>query len=143
MTGYTIAVTCESPFDQTLAAVRAGLAETGFGVITEVDLSATLRQKIGAEIPAEVILGACNPRFAYQAITAEPSVAALLPCNVVVRSLGAGATLVEAFDPAAMAALADGHDAALADVAVQVRERLRMALNAVVAPPATAERTES
>jgi uncharacterized protein (DUF302 family) len=142
MAGYTLTVTCASPFDQTLSAVRARLAEAGFGVITEIDLSATLRQKIGAEIPAEVILGACIPRFAYQAITADPSVAALLPCNVVVRSLAAGSTVVEAFDPAAMAALADDHHAALADIAAQVRQRLRMALNAVAAPSA-AEQTES
>jgi uncharacterized protein (DUF302 family) len=142
MTGYTMTVTCGSPFDQALAAVRAALAEAGFGVITEIDLRATLREKAGADIPAEVILGACNPRFAYQAITAEPSVAALLPCNVVVRSLGAGTTLVEAFDPAAMAALASGHDGALEDIAAEVRQRLMMALTAIAAPSTAAARTE-
>ena len=133
-----MAVTCASPFGETLAAVRAGLAEAGFGVITEVDLSATLRQKIGADVPAEVILGACNPRFAYEAITAEPSIAALLPCNVVVRSAG-DSTVVEAFDPAAMAALAAGEDGVLADLAVKVRQRLSMALARVSTPAGQTE----
>ena len=102
MSGYTIQTMCELPFEGAVSAVRAELSKAGFGVITEIDLSATLRQKIGAEVPAEVILGACNPRYAHRAITVDPSVAALLPCNVVVRSLGDRATLVEAFDPAAM-----------------------------------------
>ena len=68
MPGYTIQATCELPFQETVAAVRAELGKFGFGVITEIDLRATLRQKIGAEIPDEVILGACNPRFAHRAI---------------------------------------------------------------------------
>src|SRR5262249_50065230 len=109
MSGYTIQATCELPFEDALAAVRAELEKVGFGVITEIDLRATLRQKTGAETPAEVSLGACTPRSAPRAITADPSVAALLPCNVVVRSLGDRATLVEAFDPGAMMRLAGGH----------------------------------
>lgn len=132
MTTYTMAVACAAPFEETLAAVRAGLAEEGFGVITEVDLSATLRQKLGAEVPAEVILGACNPQFAHQAIMAEPSIAALLPCNVVVRSTG-DSTVVEAFDPAALAVLAGGESGAIDDLAGKVRERLNAALARVSA----------
>ena len=134
MTSYTIQETYELPFDDAVAAVRAELAKVGFGVITEIDLSATLREKAGAEIPAEVILGACNPRFAHRAITADPSVAALLPCNVVVRSLGDGATLAEAFDPAAMMRLASGHDD-LETLAAEVGHQLRAALRAVPTPP--------
>ena len=127
MSGYTLEATCQLPFEETVERVRAELGKAGFGVITEIDLSATLRQKVGAEIPDEVILGACNPRFAHRAITADPSVAALLPCNVVVRSLGDRTTLVEAFDPAAMMRLASGRED-LADLASQVGEQLRAAL---------------
>lgn len=134
MSGYTIQATCELPFEDTVAAVRAELGKAGFGVITEIDLRATLRQKIGAEIPGEVILGACNPRFAHRAITADPSVAALLPCNVVVRSLGDHATLVEAFDPGAMMRLADGHGG-LDSLAAEVGQQLRAALSAVPGGP--------
>ena len=134
MPGYTIQATCEAPFEDTVAAVRAELGKAGFGVITEIDLRATLRQKIGAEIPDEVILGACNPRFAHRAITVDPSVAALLPCNVVVRSVGDQATLVEAFDPGAMMRLAGGQDD-LADLAAEVGRQLRAALEAVQGAP--------
>jgi uncharacterized protein (DUF302 family) len=134
MPGYTIQATCELPFQETVAAVRAELGKAGFGVITEIDLRATLRQKIGAEIPDEVILGACNPRFAHRAITADPSVAALLPCNVVVRSLGDRSTLVEAFDPGAMMRLAAGHGD-LDSLAAEVGQQLRAALSAVPAGP--------
>lgn len=130
MSGYTIQASCELPFEDVVAAVRAELAKAGFGIITEIDLRATLQQKIGEEIPAEVILGACNPRYAHRAISADPSVAALLPCNVVVRSLGDDATLVEAFDPAAMMRLAGGHDE-LDGLAAEAGQQLRAALGAV------------
>ena len=130
MSGYTIQTTCELPFEDTVAAVRAELGKAGFGVITEIDLRATLRQKIGAEIPDEVILGACNPRSAHRAITADPSVAALLPCNVVVRSVGDSTTLVEAFDPGAMMRLAGGHGD-LDSLAAEVGQQLRAAISAV------------
>ena len=135
MSGYTIQATCELSFADTVAAVRAELGKAGFGVITEIDLRATLRQKIGAEIPDEIILGACNPRFAHRAITADPSVAALLPCNVVVRSLGDRTTLVEAFDPGAMMRLADGHGD-LDSLADEVGQQLRAAISAVPGSPA-------
>jgi uncharacterized protein (DUF302 family) len=134
MSDYTIQATCELPFEDTVAAVRAELAKAGFGVITEIDLQATLRQKIGAEIGAEVILGACNPRYAHRAISADPSVAALLPCNVVVRSLGDGATLVEAFDPGVMMRLAGGHGD-LEGLATEVGQQLRAALRALPGGP--------
>ena len=136
MSSYTIQASCELPFEDAVAAVRAELAKAGFGVITEIDLRATLRAKIGAEIPAEVILGACNPRFAHRAISADPSVAALLPCNVVVRSVGDRATLVEAFDPAAMMRLAGGQGD-LEGLAAEVGQQLRAALGAVPGGPPT------
>lgn len=138
MSSYTIQASCELPFEDAVAAVRAELARAGFGVITEIDLRATLRAKIGAEIPAEVILGACNPGFAHRAISADPSVAALLPCNVVVRSIGERATLVEAFDPAAMMRLAGGQGD-LEGLAAEVGQQLRAALRAVPGAGTTGE----
>jgi len=130
MSGYTIQASCELPFEAAVAAVRAELGKAGFGVITEIDLRATLRQQIGAEIADEVILGACNPKFAHRENTADPSVAALLPCNVVVRSLGERTTLVEAFDPGTMMQLAGGHGD-LEGLAAEVGQQLRAALAAV------------
>lgn len=132
MANYTIQARSQRPFEDTVEAVRAALGKAGFGVITELDLRATLRHEIGAEIPAQVILGACNPRYAHRAITADPSVAALLPCNVVVRSLGDHETLVEAFEPGAMIQLA-GDQADLGGLAAEVGQQLRTAIRAAVA----------
>lgn len=83
---YAISTTLDKPFDKVVEQVRAALADEGFGVITEIDMKATLHKKIGATIDNQVILGACNPDFAHKAIQAEPSIGVLLPCNVVVRS---------------------------------------------------------
>jgi len=121
MSGFTLSTTCALPFEQSVTLAREALAEAGFGVLTEIDLKATLAAKLGEDIAPEVILGACNPRFAYAATQAEPSVAALLRCNVVVRSLGADATLIEVFDPAAMARLAGDGSASLAPIVEEVR----------------------
>jgi len=104
---YTIGVTIERPYDVTVSAVRGSLAEQGFGVLTEIDVAATLKTKLDVDVPAQVILGACRPQLAHRALAAVPSIATLLPCNVVVRDLG-GATLVEAIDPEAMLQVADG-----------------------------------
>ena len=100
MTDYTLSITTERPYEETVAAVREQLAEAGFGVLTEIDLKATLKTKLDVDVEPQIILGACRPELAYQALQAEPSIAALLPCNVVVRSVGATTTVVEAFDPA-------------------------------------------
>jgi uncharacterized protein (DUF302 family) len=128
VSAYTIGVTVDRPYDATVAAVRDSLAEQGFGVLTEIDVAATLKTKLDVDVPAQVILGACRPQLAHRALDAVPSIAALLPCNVVVRDVG-GATAVEAVDPDAMMQLAD--DAALRDVATEARERLVAALAAL------------
>lgn len=125
---YTLSTTVERPYDQTVADVREALAGQGFGVLTEIDLRATLAAKLGVEVPPQVILGACRPQLAHRALEVDPSIAAVLPCNIVVRSLGETTTIVEAFDPDAMTALAgDG----LAEVAAEARERLSAALAAL------------
>lgn len=127
---YTLGREVEGAFDDVLATVRAGLAEQGFGVITEIDMAATLHAKLGVEVPAQVILGACRPQLAHQALQADPSVATMLPCNVVVRDAGGGRTAVEAFDPDTMVSMA-GADSALAVVATDARGRLVALLDAL------------
>jgi uncharacterized protein (DUF302 family) len=129
VTAYTMVVTLDRPYDETVAAVREQLADQGFGVLTEIDVAATLRAKLGTEVPAQVILGACRPELARRALEAAPSIAALLPCNVVVRDAGSGSTVVEAVDPDAMMRVAD--EAALRAVATDARERLGAALAAL------------
>lgn len=128
MSDYTIGVTLDRPYDATVAAVRESLAEQGFGVLTEIDVAATLKTKLDVDVPAQLTLGACRPQLAHRALDAVPSIAALLPCNVVVRDIG-GATAVEAIDPDAMMRLAG--DATLRQVATEARERLVAALAAL------------
>jgi len=128
---YALSATVNQPFAPTLDATRAALADQGFGVLTEIDLAGTLKAKVGADIPAQVILGACRPPLAHAAVQAEPSIGLLLPCNVVVRAVGDGTTLVEAMDPEVMVTLTGNKD--LVDVAADARERLTAALAAVTA----------
>ncbi|MBF4767151.1 DUF302 domain-containing protein [Nocardioides agariphilus] len=128
MTGYTMAVTLERPYDEVVPQVRAALADQGFGVLTEIDVRATMRAKLGIDVPDQVILGACRPELAHRALGAAPSIAALLPCNVTVRTTDAG-TVVEAVDPAVMSRLEDG--AEINAVAAEARSRLSAALRAL------------
>jgi uncharacterized protein (DUF302 family) len=122
MSSYTLATTVPHTFSETLEMVRAALVDQGFGILTEIDMSATLKAKLDVDLPPQVILGACRPALAHQALLADPSVAALLPCNVVVRTVDPETTAVEAFDPAFMAGLAEGET--LRAVAADARERL-------------------
>jgi uncharacterized protein (DUF302 family) len=97
-------VILSEPFDEALAKVKAALKAVGFGVLTEIDLQATMQEKIDKSIPQHVILGACNPNLAGQALDADPTIGVLLPCNVVVREADDGVT-VEALDPGLMSSL--------------------------------------
>ena len=131
MSSFTLTATVLRPYDETVGAVRARLAEAGFGILTEIDLRATLKAKLDVDIAPQVILGACRPQLAHRALKAEPAIAALLPCNVVVRALDDSTTLVEAFDPTAMMAVAeDGSADVLQTVAAEARQRLSTALDA-------------
>lgn len=132
MADYTMSITTSRPYDETVAAVREQLAEAGFGVLTEIDIKATLKAKLDVDVAPQVILGACRPQLAHRALEVEPSIAAMLPCNVVVRSTTDG-TVVEAFDPNVMMSFA-GNDAAgeaLRSVASDARDRLSAALTAL------------
>jgi len=123
--GYTLQATVARPYDRTVADVRAALADQGFGVLTEIDLRATLKTKLDVDVPPHVILGACRPQLAHQALQIDPAIATVLPCNVAVRALDDDTTVVEAFDPDAMTLLAGD---ALCDVAADARQRLSAAL---------------
>jgi uncharacterized protein (DUF302 family) len=124
--GYALSTTVEMPFDEALAKTREALGHQGFGILTEIDLAKTLKDKIGAVIPAQVILGACRPPLAHAALEAEPQIGLLLPCNVVVRETGADECVVEALDPQVMVELTDNEG--LATVASDARHRLGAAL---------------
>jgi uncharacterized protein (DUF302 family) len=125
VTGYTMSVTLDRPYDDVVSQVKEALADQGFGVLTEIDVRETMKAKLGLDVPHQVILGACRPELAHRALDAAPSLAALLPCNVVVRT-AAHETVVEVVDPAVMSRLEDG--AEIGAVATEARSRLSAAL---------------
>lgn len=130
MTDLTMKVTTTKPYDETVALVRDELGEAGFGVLTEIDIKATLKSKLDVDVEPQIILGACRPQLAHAALMADPSIATLLPCNVVVRTQGSE-TVVEAFDPQALAAMSPDAPAGLRAIAEDARGRLAGALEAV------------
>jgi uncharacterized protein (DUF302 family) len=124
----SLRTTVDLPFADAVARTRDALADQGFGVLTEIDVQATMKAKLDADMDAYLILGACNPPLAHKALTAQPIVGVLLPCNVVVRE-DAGAVVVEAVDPVAMMSVAD--DPALKEVADEAAERLGAAIGSL------------
>ncbi|MDP3244862.1 MAG: DUF302 domain-containing protein [bacterium] len=127
--GYTIdRLITGATFDAVDARTRTALAANGFGVLTEIDVTATMRTKIDVDIPAYRILGACNPKMAWQAIGMEPRVGAMLPCNVILREVDGGVE-VSAIDPVASMQAIDNEP--LHAVAAQVRDLLARAVAAV------------
>ena len=129
MTKYYFNKTLDLSFEDAVARVTEELKKEGFGVLTEIDVQATMKKKLGQEMPPYRILGACNPQFASRAIAAEPQIGALLPCNVVVRQDDAGVVHVEVMDPNAVLKLVDHPD--IGPMATEVRGRLEQALAAI------------
>ena len=124
---YYFARTIDRGFDQTVADVRTALAGQGFGVLTEIDVKATMKAKIGEDFRPYTILGACNPAMAHKALQMEDKVGAMLPCNVIVQDLGGGRTEVAAIDPvASMQAIRND---ALKEKAAAVGDKLRAAVD--------------
>ena len=129
MSQYVFGKTVSLPFDAAVRRITEELAKVGFGVLTEIDVQATMKKKLGQEMPPYRILGACNPQFASRAIALEPQMGALLPCNVVVRQDDAGLVHVELMDPDAVLTLVDHPD--IGPMATELRGRLEQALAAV------------
>ena len=128
VTGYTLSGTTPLSFADAVARVRETLREEGFGVLTEIDVQATLREKLGKETAPYLILGACNPPYAHRAIELEAELGTLLPCNVVVYERD-GATHVSAVDPVAMLSIVD--NSALEPLAAELREKVERAVTRV------------
>ena len=128
MTKYAFGKTVNMTYEKAIEAVTQALAKEGFGVLTEIDVAATLKKKLGIERAPYKILGACNPQFAARALEVEPQIGALLPCNVVVRE-EAGKTVVEFMDPDAVLKLVERPE--IGKIAAEVRARLQRVMAAL------------
>ncbi|HXZ49416.1 MAG TPA: DUF302 domain-containing protein [Usitatibacter sp.] len=126
---YAFGKTVRSSYDETIRKATDALAREGFGVLTTIDVAATLKKKLGQDMRPYVILGACNPQFAHRALEAEPEIGTLLPCNVVVREQGDGTTRVDIMDPKAVLKLTERPE--IAPIAGEVRQRLERVLEAL------------
>ncbi len=126
---YYFAKEIDLSFDDAIIHVTDELKKEGFGVLTEIDVKATLKKKLDADFRNYRILGACNPPFAHQALLAEPHIGLMLPCNVVVQESENGKTLVSAIDPIASMQAVD--NPSLGEVAEQVRAKLKKVIESV------------
>ena len=127
-TPYGLSKQLDMPYEDALAQVRDALKSEGFGVLTEIDVQDTLKQKLEVDFRRYQIIGACNPKLAHKALQSELQVGLLLPCNVIVYEEGGGAT-VAAFDPAAAMGLAQ--NSALEEVAREAKERLERVIESL------------
>jgi uncharacterized protein (DUF302 family) len=119
---YGFGTSLQMPYEEAVQRVKEALKIEGFGVLTEIDVRRTLREKLGAEMEPYIILGACNPPLAHRALEQEPDIGLLLPCNVVVRAEGSGSH-VEIADPQAMLGIVGNKE--LNAVAVEAKRRLQ------------------
>jgi uncharacterized protein (DUF302 family) len=120
---YYFSKSIDASFPDAAARAKAALAAHGFGVLSEIDVAATLRAKLGAEMQPYLILGACNPQFAHRALQAEPKIGTMLPCNVILRETAPGTVEIAAIDP--VASMQAVENPALANVARTVRDLLQ------------------
>jgi uncharacterized protein (DUF302 family) len=128
-------------FDAAGDAVRTALKTEGFGILTEIDLQAAFREKLGREFRRYSILGACNPPLAFAAVTADPGIGLLLPCNVTVEELGPRRSLVRLADPEVMLSAAPGGlSPALREVAADARARMERTVKSLTNAPSSMRR---
>ena len=125
---YALIKLVSSSYEETIAAIREALATQGFGILTEIDVSATLKKKLDADFPRTIILGACNPTLAHRALTAVPDISVLLPCNVVVRETDEGSVEVAALKPTLMQNIITD-SAELESVAKEAEQRVLTAMD--------------
>jgi len=126
---YYLSKTLQTPFDAAVERVTEALKEEGFGVLTEIDMQATMRKKLDVDIQKYKILGACNPPLAYQAIQAEDKIGLMLPCNVIVQEVAGGGTEVAAIDPVASMQAVDNPQ--LGEVGKQVQGKLKRVIESL------------
>jgi uncharacterized protein (DUF302 family) len=124
---YYFSTLTDLNYEDAIVKTTEELKKAGFGVLTEIDVKATLKKKIDADFPKYIILGACNPQFAHKALLSEEHIGAMLPCNVVVRENTAGQTEVFAVDPVASMRAVDNAD--LAPVAQEVQQKLKAVID--------------
>ena len=127
--GYCFSKRVDMTFADAVAKVTGELKKEGFGVLTEIDVKATLKKKLDVDFRDYTILGACNPPFAYEALKAEEKIGLMLPCNVIVQVTPDGATEVAAIDPAASMAAVE--NPALEPLGLEVREKMKKIIDAV------------
>jgi uncharacterized protein (DUF302 family) len=128
-TAYGFGTTVPLPYEAAIEKTKVALKQEGFGVLTEIDVKATLKEKIGADFERYIILGACNPQLAHRALQAEHEIGLLLPCNVIVHAHGDNETAVSVMDPQAALGIV-GNDA-IGPIANEARERLERAIAAL------------
>lgn len=125
---FTRRIELDATYNEAIPRVKEALKEQGFGVLTEIDVRKTLKEKLDIDVEPQIILGACNPKLAHRALEIDPRIAALLPCNVVVR-IENGRTVVEALDPKIIAEIPD--NPALVPIAQEAGERIQAVLDAL------------
>lgn len=133
MSSYTFTTALQAPISEVRALVESALKDEGFGVLTVIDVAATLKAKLGHDRAPYLILGACNPNLAERALEIDPSIGALLPCNVVLRESDGSGTIVEIIDPVAAFGIADEEE--LAPIAAEAGDRLRRVIDSVASDP--------
>ena len=129
MADFGMSVRVDAPLDLSLERTRAALADQGFGILTEIDVAATLKAKLDVDVAPQIILGACNAPLAREGLQIEPDLGLLLPCNVVVRTDEDGQTLVSALNPELMVTVPDRPE--LKPIAADAKARLQEALRTV------------
>ena len=132
---YYFSKLLDTPFDDAVSIVTTRLQGEGFGVLTTIDIQATLAKKLEVDFPRYTILGACNPTLAHQALLAENKIGTMLPCNVIVRDNGDGRTEVAAVDP--VSSMQAVKNPALAGIASAVRTKLEKVINSLDVPDTT------